>query len=201
MKTSTIIAAARRKLNELDWIQGSFQKALGQELHFDTETTEIYHDGRRITIPISKSDAVCAMGAVEVVLANKLDLGELGRERWSLTDEYMAVNEFLKEALDPDSVPTFESLGGATQDMLRDDYQWYVDDMKGYIEYSADPSATIRPFDEWAEDRILDDYGIGADSVEDWNDQEGRTKEEVLALFDKATLLAKRAENVQLVAA
>lgn len=188
MNARTILEASRRKIQELDWIQGSYQKALGMELHFEGTTAQFWDakNGSYKQIPISKTDAVCAMGAVELALASKLDLEELGFEIWSDTPDYREVRDLLRASIDKDDVITFDSLPKEEQAYFRSDYNWYVNDMATFS-----PGRPTLSFERWAEERILDEYDVNFDSVETWNDKDGRTKDEVLALFDRAIELSK----------
>lgn len=187
MKTKTLLTVAKNILVEKDWTQGdwaTFTKADGTkatarlrggklmvgggtEYDLITKTYEI-RDGK--VIPVTKVEAVCAMGAIELALASKDYDGDTEQ---NITDP--CVNEarrLLEQAI-------YE--GVEIDPYVRTRYDEYVEDE---LRYGATEDQLIS-LEAFAREFEGDDEG-----VEGWNDREGRTKREVIEAFERAIALA-----------
>jgi hypothetical protein len=190
MNAKTLLTSARRFLVEKEWTQGdwatitksdgsktSARLVNGKLMIEKKETwdpvTRTYQVIEGKVVPVSKVEAVCAMGAIELALANK----DYDGPNTSETSDpvVIAARQLLEQAI-AGAAPDLEN------EYLLERYEEYVDETRRY----DGPDAGVMSLEEFA----LETQDIDGDGVEGWNDAPGRTKREVIEAFDRAIALA-----------
>lgn len=123
----------------------------------------VANDGTEI--PVSKIEAVCAMGALECALATK-GLDPEKSEGKVLMDEIRAMLD--------EQIRAYETESEGRE--YEKEYREYVARLK-----ARDETEWIEPYNVW----LSEERGFFYDGVEDWNDNQ-ESPEPVIAVFERA---------------
>lgn len=193
MTPKNILKAALNLLrNDVEWVQGDYvviETAAGRQTFgagarlvpfVEPIPSVIMVDGKAIPTAMATRQA-CAIGLVELALADKGFDPKFGD--YLDSPELKAVRQYLDAAIQERL--TLSELKPHELGYLREDYDYYVGNMACY-RATEGGSREILSFEEWVDNVLVEQY----DGVEDWNDRDGRTVEEVIAVFERAIELA-----------
>lgn len=189
MTPKNILKAALNLLrNDVEWVQGDYiviettagRQTFGAATAARPIPSVIMVDGKAIPTAMATRQA-CAIGLVELAFADKGFDPKFGD--YLDSPELKAVRQYLDAAIQERL--TLSELKPRELEYLREDYGYYVSNMEYYRDTEGG-SREILSFEEWVDNVLVEQY----DGVEDWNDRDGRTVEEVIAVFERAIELA-----------
>lgn len=174
MTPAGILSAARRLMDTVEWDQGFYVETKDGSRH-EMPQQFIVINGKAVPTQAAATKA-CAIGFVELALLTKDQIPPKVDELMDWK-ELNSVRPFLRDAIIQHEI----SLGENSSWWWS--YEEFLNDRRYYgASTLEDPS-----FEEF-----VVDGGI-FESVEDWNDQSSRTRDEVVAVFDRAIELAREA--------